>query len=202
VKVVGQVSAGALRNASVPAAVSYSSAMSVVAGSQAFSHSISHEPAKPYQVAATQTTEPDTSFKSVKKISVEEAYGQWQQWVGEVRKMKIGIGTLLGESRIVDVADGALRIGCPDDFHLSSLKRHKEFLGNSLHQITGLALRIEPVLFAQPTGYHLITPSPTTGDLSAQNSSFQSSSQRGGGNGEEHPLVLALKRELGAERVQ
>jgi hypothetical protein len=135
----------------------------------------------------------------MRKITVEEAFEQWHQWVGEVRKTKIGIGTILGESHILDIADGALRIGCPDDYHLSSLKRHKEFLVDSFQKITGLKLRIEPVLNTNRGNGHA-AHSEASSAKTATGLQTQQQVLGNGGTGE-HPTLLALRRELGAEPI-
>jgi hypothetical protein len=136
----------------------------------------------------------------MRKITAEEAFKHWPHWVGEVRKTKIGIGTILGESRILDLEDGALRIGCPDDYHFSSLKRHKEFLVESFHKVTGFKLRIEPVLnINSGNGHGLQTATPNS---SAPTSSPIPAQSDGNGGGNEHPVILALRRELGAEPVE
>ena len=202
VKIVGPVSAGKLRGA-----VGYSVAPNHDTSSTASASSFGpdlvtsmpiQEASEPYR---TTSSAQDPSFGNMQAISVEEAYGQWQRWIGEVRKMKIGVGTILGESRILDMVDGALRIACPDDYHLSSLRRHKEFLGDSFEKVTGRKIRIEPVLHGgskerlsssiPPENQHPAYPPPT--HLSQKPSD---------GNGEEHPILLALRRELGAEQVE
>ncbi|MBM4159671.1 MAG: DNA polymerase III subunit gamma/tau [Ignavibacteria bacterium] len=186
VKIVGQVSAGRLGGAAT-----YPAAPNLVTPTPV------QESPEPYR--STRAAQND-SFGNLQAISVEEAYGQWQQWIGEVRKMKIGVGTILGESRILDLVGGALRIACPDDYHLSSLRRHQEFLGDSFEKVTGRKIRIEPVLHGgsrqhrsssmPPENQHLTHPPPTR--------SLQKPTD---GNGEEHPILLALRRELGAEQV-
>jgi hypothetical protein len=117
--------------------------------------------------------------------------------VTEVRKTKIGIGTILGESNILDVSDGALRIACPDDYHFSSLKRHKDFLVDSFHKVTGLKLRIEPVLHAQAENTSAVPPAVGRTDYSPPPAHVPA-----GSPGSEHPVILALRRELGAEPVE
>jgi len=198
-KVVGQVSAGRLRSALTSVTTS----------------APPEEPQQPFlpqsittipipvpgnQAAPMSAPELPGSVESMKKITVEEAYEQWQQWVGEVRKTKIGIGTILGESSILDMADGALRIACPDDYHFSSLKRHKDFLVDSFHKVTGLKLRIEPVLHASSENKP-VTP-PPVGRLGVSPPPTPQAHKTSNGSGAEHPVILALRRELGAEPVE
>jgi DNA polymerase-3 subunit gamma/tau len=199
-KVVGQVNAGRLRSSSV----SVTASAPLEEPQRPFSPqstTLTPIPSPSMQAGPIQASEAVWPVEPMKKITVEEAYEQWQQWVSEVRKTKIGIGTILGESSILDVAEGALRIACPDDYHLSSLKRHKDFLVDSFHKVTGLKLRIEPVLHALSEGEPLspatvvrpdISTPPTTHPLHKPSS----------GSAAEHPVILALRRELGAEPVE
>jgi DNA polymerase-3 subunit gamma/tau len=199
-KVVGQVSAGRMRGAS---SVTHSETPNPVSGN---SPSAPASPIHPLQ-DAPRKAQPVTSaaletghlVESMRKITVEEAFERWHQWVGEVRKTKIGIGTILGESYILDVTDGALRIGCPDDYHLSSLKRHKEFLVDSLQKITGLKLRIEPVLNTNPGNGHAVHPDASSAKTPAGSQTQQHNLGNSGTS--EHPTLLALRRELGAEPI-
>lgn len=200
-KVVGQVSAGRMRSA-LP--ITHSETPNPLSG---YSPSVPASPIHPLQDAPrkTQAATPPTVemghlVEPMRKITAEEAFEQWNQWVGEVRKTKIGIGTILGESHILDVADGALRIGCPDDYHLSSLKRHKDFLVDSFQKITGLKLRIEPILNTNPGNGHGVHPDAS----SAKTPTGSQTQQQNSGNSgtREHPILLALRRELGAEPIE
>lgn len=197
VRVVGQVSAGRLRNAS-PAF-------------DAPSTKPTQEYQKPLTITVNPTDQPPAQSRPraraevsavppapLHHISAEEAYEQWQHWVGEVRKTKIGIGTILGESRLLEVSEGALHIACPDDYHVSSLKRHKEFLVESFEKLTGYKLRIEPVLHSLPK-----TPSTHQVDSTGQSAQQTSPSPKNGnGSPGDHPVILALRRELGAEPIE
>jgi DNA polymerase-3 subunit gamma/tau len=195
-KIVGQVNAGRLRSASALAYGDLPKEFSIEKSAAA--PEIAPIQKKPAIVESLSVAAPPV--ESIRRITAEEAYEQWPYWIGEVRKTKIGIGTILGESRILDVEDGALRIGCPDDYHFSSLKRHKEFLVESFQKVTGFKLRIEPVLNTNPGNGHGVQPatpnaaSPTDAPRPAHNA--------GNGGGDEHPFILALRRELGAEPIE
>ncbi len=196
-KVVGQVNAGRLRNTSSLASgdAPKEFAMHKAAPASTPFTSVQSKPA-----AIESPNETATAVEPMRKITAEEAYEQWPHWVGEVRKTKIGIGTILGESRILDVVDGALHIGCPDDYHFSSLKRHKEFLVESFHKVTGFKLRIEPVLNTNPGNGHAAQPIPMSPGASA--SAPTPSHSESNSAGAEHPVILALRRELGAEPIE
>jgi DNA polymerase III subunit gamma/tau len=199
-KVVGQVSAGRLRSSSLNVTAS----APLEEPRQSFSpQSTSITTVAPPTAQADPPSGSETagSAEPMKKITAEEAYEQWQQWVTEVRKVKIGIGTILGESSILDVADGALRIACPDDYHFSSLKRHKEFLVDSFQRVTGLKLRIEPVLHESLGGNSATSSSVVRPDAS-KSPTTTPAYKPNGGSGAEHPIILALRRELGAEPIE
>jgi DNA polymerase-3 subunit gamma/tau len=203
VRVVGQVQAGRLKNAAASPAISKieRQAPAVLKSPVESSGSAAREAPQAYQTEVSPLVPGATSFGPLRKITLEEAYAQWQQWVGEVRRVKIGVGTVLGESRILEVMDDALCIGCPDDYHLSSLKRHKDFLADSFLKVTGLKLRIEPVLHdgprsVQPTSIPLAAAHP------ANNFPVFHAPTSGDGSGHDHPVIQALKRELGAEPVE
>jgi len=197
VRVVGQVSAGRLRNASqafevspIKPAQEYQKPITVSAGTT--DQPLAQSQPTEHTQASTAPAEP------MRHISAEEAYEQWQRWVGEVRKTKIGIGTILGESRLLDVSEGALHIACPDDYHVSSLKRHKEFLVDSFEKLTGFKLRIEPVLHNAPK----TTPSQQLDPPEQSTPQGSPSPKNGNGPPGDHPVILALRRELGAEPVE
>ncbi|MCX6145356.1 MAG: DNA polymerase III subunit gamma/tau [Ignavibacteriales bacterium] len=199
-KVVGQVNAGRLRNVSA----SVTTSAPLEEPQQPFSAqstTITSVPLPSSPATPMQATEPPRMVEPMKRVTVEEAYEQWQQWVSDVRKTKIGIGTILGESNILDVTDGVLRIACPDDYHFSSLKRHKDFLVDSFYRVTGLKLRIEPVLHV-PSEHNAATPAATVRlEISTLPPTHQTHTP-GGGSGSEHPVILALRRELGAEPIE
>ena len=201
-KVVGRVNAGRLRSGS---STGYAEAPEPASGQGADSglgqgHPAGEPPARQRQGNVVSLGVASSSIESMQKITAEEAFEQWQRWVGEVRKTKIGIGTILEESRILDVANGALRIACPDDYHLSSLKRHKEFLVDSFEKVTGFKLRIEPVLHSgSQNGRAGRSESPAS--ILTPAAAIQAQ-KPGNGRAEEHPVILALRRELGAEPIE
>lgn len=191
VKVLGSVSAGRLRYAAAP---SYQTKVSDAAR---HFQPISFKQEKRPDLSSSFSSEP--SPPRTKVISAEDAFAQWQRWISEVRKEKISIGTALGESRILDIHDGALRISCPDEYHLASLKRHKEFLVESFEKVTGCKMRIEPVVHASE---RKATPIHPHQNLQPQTTLSSEESNSSPVSLNEHPVIAALKRELGAELVQ
>lgn len=215
VRVVGQVSAGRITS---PAAMTYSSYREMATrpatgtfGVRAIASIAMKEPVLIPASAPRLQEEPIQSIETVTSISLEQAYEHWREWLGEVRKTKIGLWTLLSESSILDIADGALRIACPDDFHLSSLKRNKDFLVESFQTLTGRKVRIEPILHtmlknnrgATVLSFQESAIAPPSEALQDQPAAEPvTSGQTTNGNAEEHPVIAALMRELGAEKVE
>lgn len=199
VRVVGQVSAGRLRNAPVAAEQQVVRPFQDPQQPEPGRIAAGEAPTPRTLAVAPTAAAPAPAPEPMRQITVQEAYEQWQRWVGEVRKTKIGIGTILGESRLLEVVDGTLQIACPDDYHVSSLKRHKEFLVNTFEELTGYKLRIEPIL--QPSFKMSYTAeSPESHAPSAsQPVLLPNDSDR---SAENHPVLLALRRELGAEPIE
>ncbi|MBI2619101.1 MAG: DNA polymerase III subunit gamma/tau [Ignavibacteriales bacterium] len=198
VKVVGTVNAGPLRSAAgaVVARAAYTNPSSTLPRPDVTSHGPSRSEA-PYLTANRDLQGASSAFTS---ISAEDAYARWQEWVGEVRKAKIGLASSLDHSRILSVANGAIQIACPDDYHASTLKRNREFLVESFRKVTGYQVHIEPTVrpsaMAQSELVGLTMP---VGDPA---SSENTSTQLADVSTPEHPVITALIRELGAEKVE
>ncbi|MGA7159846.1 MAG: DNA polymerase III subunit gamma/tau [Bacteroidota bacterium] len=125
---------------------------------------------------------------------LEQIKHEWNNIVDDVRKKKISVGMILGESLPVTLVHETLQIACSDDFHFSSLKRNQMFLTDTLNTMLGTKLRIEPVL--RPS-----TPSPVKPSSHENNSSPPATSQTKEPSSKEHPLIETLYRDFGAERV-
>ncbi len=191
VKIVGTVSAGPLRSA-----VASSSRTTRV--SEPFPSRSLNTTATAYSSKVAATPGANAELRpNIQRISVQEAYARWQDWVAEVSKVKIGIGTILGQTRILDVRNGMLQIACSDEFHLSSLKRHKEFLAESFQKVAGVNVPIEPVL-QHSTGTSYADQRQA---VESRGESTATKTQSNNPSIDGHPVLAALRRELGAEPV-
>jgi DNA polymerase III gamma/tau subunit len=187
VKVVGRVSAGQLHSAAVT---------TVPREAIGLAFSMTSAPARPNQggtSAAQPVLKPGNGLRS---ISVEEAYARWQEWVGEVRKQKISLASTLDQSKISSITNGALRIACPDDYHVSNLRRNKEFLVDSFRKVTGYQVQIEPEFRLDDRDISALQAP------SALPSAPQAAAPRAASTSGDHPVIQALIRELGAEKVE
>jgi DNA polymerase III subunit gamma/tau len=108
-----------------------------------------------------------------------EVRSRWPEFVTEVSRAKISVGTVLGSTTFLGISDGALKIGCTDEFQMSSIERNRETLAEMFYSIFRVRVRVSGERIAQ------------------------SSAADGAGHAvdDEHPIVKALRRELGAEPI-
>ena len=191
IKVVGTVSAGALHSPAVMTVPREA----VLFGSKYTSPSKEAGPEPTRKAAA--------SIPAMRTISVEEAYARWQEWVGEVRKQKISVASTLDQSKISAVANGAIRITCPDDYAASNIRRNREFLAESFKKVTGYQMLIEPEVsteeFAATISTFASISSSSTTSIPPSSTPHHSSPALPNPS---HPVLQALIRELGAEKVE
>lgn len=150
----------------------------------------------PALAVSAQTTTAAPSFQALPTLTLspDEAAGKWQSFVEEARRGKILLGTMLGETHLIDIQQDRLRIGCPDDFHLDQLKRNRQYLTEIAHKVYGAKVLLETMLAKDP-GPVQQTPHPAAS---------QSPSGRSTSNNtiRDHPVVQALIKEFGAVEVE
>jgi len=189
-KVMGEVGAGYLSSKS---AISYSSLIGTDLMKLAGVSKLDKVEYSFPRVAASST--------GIQSVSSEEVIARWPDFVNDVSKTHIAVGTLLMETKVIDVHGGIVRVSCPDVYHFSTLKRHRNFLVSALHQVVGKQVAIEPVLLSSsdlPVKQVYVT-------ISGQNNGKINEEKRTSLEGhsvEEHPILTMLKRELGAERIE
>lgn len=135
---------------------------------------------------------------SLNHFAVEEVQREWGKIVDDVRRKKISVGTILGESVPVSVTDQTLQIACSDDFHFSSLKRNQMFLTETINTLLGSKLRIEPVL--RPSVASPPLPAKTTSHKPNEGPAPDMKVDKATPP-KEHPLIETLYRDFGAERI-
>ncbi len=155
-------------------------------------------PAKPASESVpVSVAEPAAAAVSV---TLADVRSEWNTIIDAMRKKKISVGTILGETSPVDIVNGSLHIACGDDFHRGTLFRNKEILAETINTILRSRLRIEPIL-------QEASSSPQRRDSAAPSASTSSSSvspEKPATHNEtsvEHPLVKKLYSDFGAERV-
>jgi DNA polymerase III subunit gamma/tau len=111
----------------------------------------------------------------VKTISIEEAFARWDEFVSSVRNERINLGSVLGQSTLIDVQRGFMTLRCDNDFQLNTIKRHKDYLITMCERVFGVKTGIDVSL----------NNIPSAGEEEEN----------------EHPVIGALRRELGAEPI-
>jgi DNA polymerase-3 subunit gamma/tau len=190
IKIVGEVGAGYLKNKS---AISYSSLIGTD-----LTKLVGVSKPSDVKRPLSRTAELPVIVQSV---STDDVTKHWPNFISSVSKSHIVVGTSLTEASLLDVHNGVVRISCPDDYHLSTLKRNRDFLANTLHKIVGTHVAIEPVLQSNaniPVKAIYTTKSPSSVDtMNSESETIQEMPKIN-----EHPILTLLKRELGAERVE
>ncbi|OGU76225.1 MAG: DNA polymerase III, subunit gamma and tau [Ignavibacteria bacterium RIFCSPLOWO2_12_FULL_56_21] len=183
VRVVGSVNAGPM---TAPAAVKYSAFFGKPAWSRA---SASEHTVSPSSLPAAG---------QMPAASREQIIARWDEVVGDVLRTRIAVGTTLSESRLLDVDNGLLRIACPDEYHVSTLQKHKEYLADTVFRLVGARVLVEPVLSDGRKSVITYTPVQESERKSVIVTALQPPTEQ---ETKDHPVLAALKRELGAERV-
>jgi len=122
----------------------------------------------------------------VTSLSKEEVRSRWIEFVTEVRRQRISLGSVMDSSDVIDVQGSLLRIGCGNDFQASSIKRNKELLAEVFQRIFHSKVRLEVEV-------NLRHPAPSQSGQRDVPSSPPVVDQ------DQHPVIKALVSELGAE---
>jgi len=111
-------------------------------------------------------------------IREEEIVSRWGEYVAEVRKRRVSLGSLLEELRVVGVSGNQVRVVCENDYQVSAVTRNRDILSELFQAVFHTSARLQPVLVAPGSGSGGDAPGAAPVD---------------------HPVIAALKRELGAE---
>jgi DNA polymerase-3 subunit gamma/tau len=114
-----------------------------------------------------------------------ELASRWTEFIAAVRAQRPSLGSVLESSTMLGANDGTIRIGCGNEFQASSIKRNKELLSGLVQSIFNVRANLDVELkdtYQQP-------PARSSG----------APLQKDQPSGEQHPVVQALIRELGAE---
>jgi len=120
----------------------------------------------------------DATTQTIQTISVEEAFARWDEFVNAVKNTRINLGSVLSQSALVDVKNGSMQLSCENDFQLNTLRRNKEFLSEISKRVFGTA---------------------TPFDIQIDNNKVKV--KKVNGEQKEHPVIEAMRRELGAEPI-
>jgi DNA polymerase III gamma/tau subunit len=121
----------------------------------------------------------DRTFRSIPE---EEVRSCWPEFLKEVKEKRIGLSMTLENAKLLRVKGNTIHLGLADEFGLSSVKRYKRDIQEILGGVLKTPVRIEAERDTEGTPVKHEEKSNATGPAT-----------------EEHPVVKALIRELGAE---
>ena len=118
---------------------------------------------------------------------------KWSILVDQALKDRIALGTMLSETKLVNIKNNSLYIGCPDDFHLDTLnlKRNRLYLQELAQKIYGVKIQLETVLSDAPTQQSQPANSATSGTSQPTETQV-----------DKHPVIQALIREFGVREIK
>jgi DNA polymerase III subunit gamma/tau len=117
-------------------------------------------------------------------LSEAEVRSRWQEVLAEVRRQRISLNAVLEAAVLTGVTGNVVHIAFADDFHVSHIHRNREFLSALISKVLNATARLE---------------AKTDPDAVARVSGETPPLPRKESEAEEHPVLAALKRELGAE---
>lgn len=120
-------------------------------------------------------------------LSEGEVTSRWPEFISEVRRQRISLGSVLESAKLINSDGSTIRIGCANDFQASSVRRNKELLSGILQKVFNTNARLEVEINSS-------VQSPSNSPQSVSPTPAQAP--------EEHPIIKAMRRELGAEPLQ
>ena len=113
----------------------------------------------------------------------DELSSLWDEFLAEVRSRKISLWPALENAALLGVEGGIVRLGVADDFQASLILKNRDLLGEVFQKLLGARLGVRPEITG---GAAKEAPAQTAGQARP---------------GEDHPVIAAMKRELGAEPI-
>jgi DNA polymerase-3 subunit gamma/tau len=153
-------------------------------------HPVSPSPQGQSRPAAPRVTGDGTVTESATArrpaaISEKEVSSRWDEFIQHVRGRRISLGSVLETSRLLGIDGNTIVIGCPGEFQISAIKRNREALAEIFQSLFHVGVRIETALDSEGRGEQ-------EGETDFTEAGPET----------EHPVVAALRRELGAEPLQ
>ena len=109
-------------------------------------------------------------------LSEAEISSRWGDFLAEVRETKISLLSVMEGAQLLGVNGDVVRLGVEDDFQVERVEKNKKALGEMFHKVFHRNVR-----------------------LAAEVSAEAKRKQKEAADTPEHPIITALKRELGAE---
>ena len=141
----------------------------------------------PYPQKPAEQRGPSSPTPSSPALSVEEVRARWPEFIAEVRRQRISLGSELESATLLSVNGGTMRIGCSNEYQAASIKRSKVFLGEIIKTVFSLHLQLEVEIIGNE-------------QKSVERASSAPPPERS--PSDEHPVIKALIKELGAEPIE
>ncbi len=129
-----------------------------------------------------QPPSPETLHTASAALSEGEVRSRWSELIGEIRRERIALGTILETAVLQGVRGSAIQISVPDEFSSSAIGRNKELINTTIQKVFNARGRLE--VHVNPDAAPSISLD-TDAAISPPH--------------EEHPIVKTIMRELGAE---
>ena len=117
-----------------------------------------------------------------------EVASRWQEFLGEVRLKKISLWSTMESARLLGMEGDIVRLGCTDDFQASMVDKNKEALAEMFYKV----FTVRPRLLTEIAPGERATSEEANGAGGSKTATTPAI---------DHPVIAALKRELGAELV-
>ena len=129
-------------------------------------------------------------------VSQDEITARWDELIAEVRiRQRVSLASVLDTSTLLAVTGGVVKIGCSNEFQGSSIQRNKEFLADVFHKVFNSRARFD----VEVSRTHVAPPKNAKTGSSQPNQITPASPST---ITDEHPVIQALMRELGAEPIE
>lgn len=116
-------------------------------------------------------------------LAEAEVASRWQEFLAEVRRQRISLGSLLEGTVVLGVQVNCLRVGCLNEFQASAVTRNREFLAEIVYKVFHARARLDAEISSGRAG---------TPETDGAHGTVETPPP-------EHPVIAAMKRELGAE---
>jgi DNA polymerase-3 subunit gamma/tau len=138
------------------------------------------QPPPTIRMSATESIEPPHFTLSADPLA------KWSILVDKACKERAYVGMMLNQTSLLEAGENCLRIGVPDDFHLTELNMAKtrQYIQDLAQQVYGAKMRLETII-----------SSPREQEKSPNSKEANHSTLQ------QHPVVQTLMREFGAKPI-
>ena len=142
---------------------------------------------RPSPRSAASTPPPAPALRPPAGVSLDELSSRWNEFLGEVRTRRISLWPALENAALLGLEQGVVRLGVEDDFQVSLIVKNREVLAEVFQKILNVRLGVRPEITGGPQGGGTKESAVKATDA--------------GSPPDNHPVIEAMKRELGAEPI-